>query len=335
MSALADHDVPAFARTGINLADAQLGAYAVSASDEFFGAKSRLLKPEPPVFEAGRYDAHGKWMDGWESLRRRVPGHDHCVVRLAARGVLHGLDIDTAHFTGNYPPAASVEACLSASESVDDGTWHEIVPRLALGPSAHHFVAIDHPDPVSHLRLNIYPDGGVARLRAYGTVDFDWTAVDRDELIDLGALLHGGRAVAANDTHFGVPGNLLKPGRAANMGDGWETRRRREPGFDWSIIALGHRGELRRVEIDTTHYKGNFPHRCSLHAGDLAPGLPDNAVVTQAMHWPELMPAQAMEADSTHVFDDALAQLGPISHVRLNLHPDGGVGRVRLLGRPA
>jgi allantoicase len=128
---------------------------------------------------------------------------------------------------------------------------------------------------------------------------------------------------------------MLKPGRAANMGDGWETRRRREPGFDWSVVALGHRGELRRVEIDTTHFKGNFPARCSLHAGDLPPGLPDDAVVAQAMHWPELMPPQAMEADSTHVFEDALAQLGPISHVRLNLHPDGGVGRLRLLGRPA
>ncbi|MEZ5666655.1 MAG: allantoicase [Alphaproteobacteria bacterium] len=328
-------DIPEFARRYPNLADAQLGAHAVEASDEFFGAKARLLKPEPPVFEAGRYDAHGKWMDGWETRRRREPGHDHCVVRLAARGVLHGVDIDTSHFTGNYPPAASLEACLSDHESAADGAWVQIVPHVALGPSAHHFVAVDHPHPVSHLRLHIWPDGGVARLRAYGSVAFDWSAVDRDELLDLGALLHGGRAVACNDAHFGVPVNMLKPGRAPNMGDGWETRRRREPGFDWCVLALGHPGEIRRIEIDTNHFKGNFPARCSINAGLLPPGLPDDAAVAQAMHWPVLLPEQAMAADSNHVFDSAIAALGSVSHVRLNLHPDGGVSRLRLFGRAA
>lgn len=325
--------VPDFALNAINLADAQLGAHAVEASDEFFGAKARLLKTEAPVFEPGQFDAHGKWMDGWETRRRRKAGYDHCVVRLATRGILQGIDIDTTHFTGNYPPAASLEACLSANESADDGKWIEIVPRVALGPSAHHWVPVDYPHPVSHLRLNIFPDGGVARLRAYGSVAFDWDTVDPDELVDLGALLHGGRALACNDAHFGVPSNMLKPGRAPNMGDGWETRRRREPGFDWCVIALGHPGELRRVEIDTNHFKGNFPARCGIHAAMAEPGLPDDAIVSQAMHWPELLPPQAMTADSNHVFEGELVAAGPISHVRLDLHPDGGVSRLRLLGR--
>lgn len=327
--------VPDFVDRHANLADAQLGAHAVFATDEFFGAKARLLKTEPPVFEVGRFDAHGKWMDGWETRRRRAAGYDHCVVRLAARGVLHGVDIDTSHFTGNYPPAASLEACLSDSESADGADWVEIVPRVSLGPNAHHWVAIDHPHPVSHLRLNIFPDGGVARLRAYGSIAFDWAALDPDELVDLGALLHGGRAVGCNDAHYGTPANMLKPGRAANMGDGWETRRRREPGFDWCVIALGHQGVLRRIEIDTNHFKGNFPARCAIHAGLAPAGLPDEAIVAQAMHWPELLPPQAMQADTNHVFDSGLAELGPISHVRLDLHPDGGVSRLRLFGRAA
>lgn len=335
MTSAPDPAVPDFVSRHINLADAQLGAHAVAASDEFFGAKARLLKSELPVFEVGRFDAHGKWMDGWETRRRREAGYDNCVVRLAARGVLHGVDIDTTHFTGNYPPAASLEACLSDSESADDGQWVEIVPRVALGPSAHHWVPIAYPEPVSHLRLNIFPDGGVARLRAYGTIAFDWAGLDPDELVDLGALLHGGRAVACNDAHFGAPSNMLKPGRAANMGDGWETRRRREPGFDWAVIELGHPGELRRIEVDTNHFKGNFPARCAIHAGLLAPGLPDEAIVAQAMHWPELLPPQTMAADSNHVFDSGLTEMGPISHVRLDLHPDGGVSRLRLFGRAA
>jgi len=172
----------------------------------------------------------------------------------------------------------------------------------------------------------------VARLRVYGQIHIDWSTTDRKALVDLAAMENGGRAIACNDQHYGRPQNLIAPGRAASMADGWETRRRREPGNDWAILALGHRGTIRRIEVDTAHFKGNYPDRCSIQAANVTGGTEDS-LVTQAMFWRTLLPEQKLEMNRIHRFERELVDIGPISHVRLNIIPDGGVSRLRLHGQ--
>jgi allantoicase len=318
----------------INLADASLGAEALSANDEFFAAKERMLMTSRPVFIPGKNDAHGKWMDGWETRRRRGPGYDHCIIRLAAPGILKGFDLDTSHFSGNFAPVASIDACLCDGDPPDDAVWSEILPAVGLTGDDHNVVAIDHDNVWSHLRLNLYPDGGLARLRAYGQVVPDWSRVGANDAIDLAAVLNGGRLIDCSNQHYGSPLNILYPGIGAHMGAGWETHRRREPGFEWAIFSLGCPGLVQRIEVDTTHFKGNYPDRFSLHAANVSEGS-DRSITTQSIFWKTLMTEQKLQRDQLHIFENEISDLGPVSHVRFNLVPDGGVNRLRILGRPA
>ena len=323
-------DAPDFTRRYLNLADPRLGAEAVSASDDFFAPKERMLNPEPAIFVPGKYDEHGKWMDGWETLRKRVAGHDWCIVRLGRTGVIKGVDLDTSHFTGNYPAAASIEACHSRDLNTSGvAQWSEILPSTNLKGDSHHYLPITGDQAYTHIRVNIYPDGGLARLRVYGQPLRDWNASDRAVLYDLVAMENGGYVVAANNQHFGAAANMLMPGRGVHMGDGWETRRRREPGNDWCIIALGHLGTTKKVEVDTAHFKGNYPDRCSLQAARVIGGT-DDSLIPQSMFWSTLLAEQKLEMDRQHFFAGELAELGPVSHVRFNIIPDGGVSRLRL-----
>jgi allantoicase len=322
--------LPDWALGQINLADARLGAQALACSDDFFAPMARMLQAQPATFIPGKYDDNGKWMDGWESRRKRVPGHDWCVVRLARPGRIAGVDIDTSFFTGNYPPAASLDGCRPGGDPTAETDWQPLLPATPLAGNRHHLVSLAGNATWSYVRLNILPDGGVARLRVYGRPSGE-SEVAADGLVDLAAALNGGYPVAWNDAHFGAAGNLLLPGRGVDMGDGWETRRRREPGFDWCILALGRPGIIRRIEVDTAHFKGNYPDRCSVQAG-YAPGLGNDALIAQAQFWSSLLPESKLQADRVHSFLDNLASLGVITHVRLNLHPDGGVSRLRLWG---
>ena len=315
----------------IRLEQPRLGTKVVYATDDFFADKSRLIDPAEPVFIDGKFDDNGKWMDGWESRRKRVKGHDHCVIRLGVRGIIRGIDIDTRHFTGNYPPEASVEACVSSEDIPGDSAgWQEIQPRVSLQGDAHHYLATDTRQAFTHVRLHIYPDGGVARLRIYGEVSPDWDNIDAAPGLDLFALEHGGRALMCNDEHFGSMHNLNLPGRGVNMGDGWETARRREPGNDWVILALGRPGIIEGVEIDTAHFKGNYPDRAMLQAA-----LLDNAdlqtIEEQSRDWPVLLAEQKLGMDRQHVFSSDIAEV--VSHIRLSIFPDGGVSRLRLTGK--
>jgi allantoicase len=320
---------PAFTRRYIDLAQPRLGARVVEVSDEFFAPCERLINPLPPVFMAGRYDAHGKWMDGWESRRKRVPGHDHCVLRICA-GVIHGVDIDTSFFTGNYPPQASLEACFAPAGPDSDTAWQELIPRTGLRGDAHHYLAIDDGRVFDHVRLNIFPDGGVARLRLYGVAHCDWSRFPPGEWVDLAAMAHGGLALACNDMHFGHMSNLIAPGDGSDMSDGWETRRRREPGNDWVILKLGHAGRVRRVLVDTAFFKGNYPARCSLHGAVLDRN--DETPSAQAEYWQPLLPEVELGPDRQHVFVREVRDIGAVSHVRFDIYPDGGVSRLRLFG---
>ena len=326
-------DHPASFEKYLNLADARLGTRALSVTDDWFAEVNRLFQPTEPVWKEGVFDDNGKWMDGWESRRKRHEGYDHAVIRLGVPGIIEGVDIDTRFFTGNYPPSASLEACFLAAGDPDGNTaWQEILPAVDLQGNSHHYHPITHAQPVSHLRFNIYPDGGVARLRVYGTAFRDWSGVDTGQEVDLAAALNGGRALACSDEHFGRMSNILNPGRGENMGDGWETARRRTPGNDWVIVALGHPGEIERIVVDTLHFKGNYPDSCSIQAAFVKGGT-DSQIETQSLFWRELLPSQKLSMHAEHEFCEQIAGLGPITHVKLNIFPDGGVSRLRLFGR--
>jgi allantoicase len=318
----------------INLADESLGAKALWANDEFFAAKERMLGRGEPVSKLGTFDAHGQWMDGWETRRRRTPGNDACIVQLALPGVIKLIDLDTRYFTGNYPPKASVEATNDPNPRDPTTRWITILPASALGGDRHNPFPVTDERCWRALRLNIYPDGGIARLRAYGSVKPDWSEVKDDEVIDLFAIERGGVALQANDQHYGHIGNLNRPGRGVNMGDGWETRRRREPGHDWVIVRLGHPGTIQVVEVDTAHFRGNFPDSVSLQA-TMAQRRAADASEAESANWPFLLTQQKLRADAQHRFQAELASLGPVSHVRMNIHPDGGISRLRLFGKIA
>ena len=321
----------------VDLAAERLGGAAVLANDEFFAPKESLLRATPAEWREGVYTERGKWMDGWETRRRRSPGHDWCIVRLGLRGTVRGVVVDTSFFRGNYPEHCSLDGCsLDGMPSPDaiarDAQWRELVPKTALHGDARNEIAVNSDLPVTHVRLNIFPDGGVARLRVHGEVLPDWPALARAGDVDLAAMEHGGWVVVCSDMFFGHRQNLILPGRSTDMGDGWETRRRRGPGNDWTIVRLGRPGSIRRVEIDTDHFKGNAPGACSM-AWCHAPGASPEALASSS-EWRELLPRIDLQPHARHQFERELRAAEMATHVRLDIYPDGGVARLRVFGRP-
>lgn len=324
---------PAFTQL-TDLAAERLGGKVLFATDDFFAEKENLIKPGRGVFIADKYTDRGKWMDGWESRRKRTPGHDWAIVKLATTGRILGVDIDTNFFLGNHPPHASIEACL-LPEGAEPGDWDsvnwtEILPKSHLDAGSQNFYGIDNQSIYSHLRLHIYPDGGVARFRVYGEVFKRWEEVSPTETVDLAAAINGGKAIACNDMFFSAMGNLIMPGRGVNMGDGWETKRNRTPNNrDWVVLKLAIPGHIDKFEVDTAHFKGNYPDRCSIEAC-YSPN--SDAVLQDQVAWNILLPESKLQADHIHWFESADNQ-SVFTHVRLNIFPDGGVSRLRVWGR--
>ncbi len=306
-------------RDALDLASERLGGSVLYATDDYFAEKENLLEPHAPVWKEHEYTDRGKWMDGWESRRKRTPGHDFAIVRLGARGVVRGVVVDTSFFRGNFPSHCSIEAVDARPESdVDSLTdWIEILPMSALQGDSQNLFAIESPYAFTHLRLHIYPDGGVARLRVHGEVVPDWRRVGglTNEL-DLAAAENGGDVLACSDMFFGPKHNLIMPGRAHNMSDGWETRRRRGPGNDWVIVQLSCEAVVRRIEIDTNHFKGNYPDTASIDGC-----LSDD--------WFEVLPRTKLQGHTRHMFVDDFPRV-PLTQLRLNVYPDGGVSRLRV-----
>ncbi len=323
----------------IDLASERLGGAVLYANDEFFAPKENLLKNGDAAFIEGKYTDRGKWMDGWETCRRRSPRLDEefdwCIIRLGLPGKIHGIVVDTAHFLGNFPSHCSLEASsIDGNSDVEQligaGTeWHEILPKSPLEGGTRNLFQISHENRVTHLRFKIYPDGGVARLRVHGEAAPHPDAGRNDGVIDLAAVANGGSVPLASDMFFGKPINLLKPGRAPEMSDGWETKRRRGPGHDWCIIELGSAGIIKRVEVDTWRFKGNYPESCSIEAARIEDGTD-----FQAAEWRELLPNTRLQAHTLHTFIEELRDTGVVTHVRFNIYPDGGVSRLRLYGKP-
>lgn len=328
----------------LDLAAEGMGGQVLATNDEFFAEAHNLVKPGRGIFDADRYTERGKWMDGWESRRKRGPGHDWCVLKLGVPGIIRGVDIDTNHFLGNHAPYASLEgASIAGDGSLEDAQWVPIMAQSALRAGSQNLFALQGEAVYTHVRLNIFPDGGVARLRLFGDVRTRWSdgADDEDSEIvsrrgsgevDLIAARHGGLALACSDMFFSSMNNLILPNVAAHMGEGWETRRRRGPGFDWVLIRLASPGILRWVELSTHHYKGNYPDRCTLE-GIHAPKQPITELIANTSDWQPLLPTQKLAADTRHFYEHELAQPGPVSHVRLNIFPDGGISRFRAYGK--
>lgn len=323
-------DTEAFAGY-IDLASAAVGGAALSTSDDFFAAKENLLEPSPAAFDPSTYTDRGKEMDGWESRRRRVPGHDWCTVRLGIPGRIAGVDIDTSHFMGNHPPFASLEACNADDAAVLNGEveWVRVLPSVPLKRGSRNLqpVRVETERAFTHVRLNIYPDGGVARLRVYGIP----APAPTEAKMDLAGLAAGGRPLACTDMFFSPMTNLLLPGRSSYMGGGWETRRSRPPGQDSLIVALGAPGTVDAVLLDTGHFKGNYPDRAVVE-GLWWPGAPPQALVDHP-DWTPITAETKLAADTEHTL--LRTNPGPWSHVRLRIFPDGGIARMRVWGSPA
>jgi allantoicase len=317
----------------VDLAAARLGGGVIVANDEFFAPKEALLLEHPAVFIEGKYTERGKWMDGWETRRRRSPGYDWCIVRLGVPGIVRGFVVDTSFFRGNYPESCSIEGCVLQgvpdAAALEQAQWFELLPKSTLQGDSRNEFAIASDKTVTHLRLNIFPDGGVARLRVHGVVTPDWDRLRKRGQIDLAAVEHGARVISASDMFFGHRHNLIMPGRGTHMGDGWETKRRRGPGYDWVVVKLGNAGSIERVLVDTIHFKGNAPGSCSVEVCNAA--TDDDA--TPESGWRELLPNTPLQPDTLHSFEDELRTGDVATHVRLNIYPDGGVSRLRVFGR--
>jgi allantoicase len=325
----------------VDLAAEKVGGAVLVANDEFFAPKENLLKSSAPIFIEGKYTDLGKWMDGWETRRRRTSGFDWCIIRLGLPGIIRGIVVDTSFFRGNYPEHFSLEACAlpgqpTAEELQSNAiNWLPLLPQLPLAGDSQNPFVVEGEQRATHLRFKIYPDGGVARLRVFGEVLPDWERLQRiGGDVDLAAVENGGRVISCSDMFFGHRHNLIMPGRAANMSDGWETKRRRGPGHDWVIIKLGAVGQVRRLEVDTAWFKGNFPESCALeatHATDSSAA----ALSDLSVEWKSILPRTKLQAHTRHFFENEILDAGEASHLRFNIFPDGGVSRLRVYGKLA
>lgn len=360
------------------------GGKILYATDEWFASADNMLKTNDPIFIPDKFTSFGKWMDGWETRRKRIEGHDWCVIELGLPGTIEGFAFDTKFFTGNYALRCSVRAakltdpkhidicrrlrssreaygeCIGIAATHDQSElvrelrsdeWTEVVPFTPLGAGNEETrftylrtIGKHASRQWTHVRVNIYPDGGVARLRVFGSVRPNFPS-DKSTEVDLVAARNGGKVVSFSDAHYGRAANLIAPGRARTMGEGWETARKpdRPPivrpsanmtkWSDWVVLALGARGVVDRVRIDTNHFKGNFPESCLIECIDRPDLLASpSSKSMNSTKWRTLLPRTRMVAHAERDFR-LEHERRPITHVRITMYPDGGISRVRLFGR--
>jgi allantoicase len=315
----------------IDLAQPRLGTKVIYKTDDFFASASRIINPTVPIFKEGVFDKHGKWMDGWESRRKRSSGHDYIILKLGKPGIISKIDVDTSYFNGNQPAMISLEGSCSISNKINKLKWQTLLSKKKTKANSHHFFSVNNKKISTHIKFNIFPDGGVARLRLYGSIEKSKKLKNKN--INLASLLDGASVIACNNEHFGKAENILAPGKAKNMGDGWETRRRRGKGFDWLILNSIDGKKIDKIEISTHHFKGNFPSYCSLQATYLASSKNSKKTVISSNKWKYLIKNAKLSANKVHVFKNILMKKDKINHIKINIFPDGGISRFRIFGK--
>jgi allantoicase len=315
----------------IDLAQPRLGTKVIYKTDDFFASANRIINPTEPVFKVGVFDKHGKWMDGWESRRKRTAGHDYIIIKLGKPGTIKKVDVDTSHFNGNQPAMISIEGANSNSNKINQLKWQPLLSEKKTKANSHHYFTVNSDKVFTHIKFNIFPDGGVARLRLYGSIAK--SSKLKNKKINLASLLDGSSVIACNNEHFGKAENILAPGKAKNMGDGWETRRRRGKGFDWLILNSLDGKEIDKIEISTHHFKGNFPSHCSLQAAYLPNSKNSKQIVKSSNTWKYLLKDAKLSANKVHVFKNNLMKKDKINFIKINIFPDGGISRFRIYGK--
>jgi len=316
----------------IDLAQSRLGSKIVYKTDEFFAPAKRIISPWPPVFKEGVFDKHGKWMDGWETRRKRTKGNDYLIIKLGKPGVINKVDIDTSYFSGNHPNQISLQACL-ANKTLPEkkSKWITIIKKSRTKANSHHFFKVKNKSFFTHVKLNIFPDGGVARIRIYGSMKTK-KKINKKPL-NLTSVLNGAVPIACNNEHFGRAENILAPGVGKNMGDGWETRRSRGKNFDWIIIKCGEAGKINNIQIDTHHFKGNYPDKCSIQAAHLIDKISEKNIVKKSKKWDLLLNKVKLNAHKKHNFKNKLMKNKKVNYIKINIFPDGGISRIRVFGK--
>ena len=316
----------------IDLAQSRLGSKIVYKTDEFFAPAKRIINPWSPIFKEGVFDKHGKWMDGWETRRKRDKGHDYLILKLGKLGKINKVDIDTSYFSGNQPSKISLEACFSKKKLPSNNSkWITILKKKSTKANSHHFFYIKNKSIFTHIKLNIYPDGGIARIRIYGSMQIKKKFTNKT--INLTSVLNGATPIACNNEHFVRAENILAPGIGKNMGDGWETRRSRGKNFDWLILKCATAGRINKIQIDTHHFKGNYPDKCSVQAAYLNNRNSSKNIVKKSKNWKLLLNKVKLHAHRKHNFNNKLMKNKKINYIRVNIYPDGGISRIRVLGK--
>jgi len=316
----------------IDLAQPRLGSKVIFKTDDFFASAHRIINPFPAVWKERVFDKNGKWMDGWESRRKRIPGHDYLILQLGKPGRIKKVDVDTSHFNGNQPSMVFIEGCnVLGNKNIKNAKWFPILSKRKMKPNSHHYFNISEKRINTHVKFNIIPDGGVARLRLYGSIATENIKYGK-KAINLISILNGASVIAYNNEHFGKAENILAPGKAINMGDGWETRRRRDVGYDWLIMNSVAGKEIKNIEISTHHFKGNYPSHCSLQAAYISKATPRD-IVSKSIKWKHLLSKVKLSANKTHKFKNILMKNDKINYIKINIFPDGGISRIKIIGK--
>ena len=316
----------------VNLAETKFGSKIIYKTDQFFGAANRILSSEKPIFKEGIYDKHGKWMDGWETRRRRKEGHDFLIIKLGRPGKIFNVDIDTSFFKGNQPSQASLQACFSKKNPTKKTIWKTILEKKRLGPNKNHNFKINNHSTFNFIKLNIFPDGGVARLRLNGKIDLEKINL-KGKNVYLSSILNGSTILGCNNEHFGRAENVLNPRAGVNMGDGWETRRSRGKNFDWIIIKFGMPGIINKLEIDTHHFKGNYPDTFSIQSALITNKAKSKKIISNSKKWKFLLGKTKLKPHKKHSFKSKTFIKNKVNCLRINIFPDGGISRIRAFGK--
>jgi len=317
----------------IDLANPLLGTKIISFSDEFFAPAKRIINPSPPVFKENVFDGHGKWMDGWETRRRRSKGNDYVIIKLGKPGKIKLVDVDTTFFNGNQPEYAQVEGCFSKNNNLNNIKWIKITKKNKIKPNNKNILKSKSSKTFNFVRLNIFPDGGLARLRLLGCIDLSLQKISKNKIIDLASVFNGSQIIACSDEHFGNANNILLPGKSKNMGNGWETRRRRGKGYDWVLLKLGLIGYPISFEINTHYFKGNYPDSFSIQGINNNKNISISSIIKNSKKWKTIITKTKLKQNTSLKIKLLKKFFQKYNYIKLNIYPDGGISRFRIFGK--